>query len=248
MLAAVAPRDARAAALPARRADQAARCARSPPRPGCRSPPRPSRRTSASSPAPARRRSWPATRGLDDRPGEIVDRDGARARPPPRRAPLHRRPAQGARRRRRPSRCYVLATDMRREPRRRRPARGARHARRSRCAARACTAPAAEVDRVKLRYRSPPCRAAWRPSTAAAAIDARAAASPSTAPRPGQTACLLRGDVVVGWGTIAQLDSCHGDDHRRDPRAVPLLLRGARPQAPAVGPADPAARATPRRC
>ncbi|MGH2949824.1 MAG: aminomethyltransferase beta-barrel domain-containing protein, partial [Solirubrobacteraceae bacterium] len=27
-------------------------------------------------------------------------------------------------------------------------------------------------------------------------------AEPVDGPAPGQTACLLRGDVVVGWGTI----------------------------------------------
>ena len=55
------PRDARAAALPARRADQAARSARSPPSTACRSPPSPTRRTSASWPAPAAPRSSRAT-------------------------------------------------------------------------------------------------------------------------------------------------------------------------------------------
>jgi len=62
-----------------------------------------------------------------------------------------------------------------------------------------------EVDAVKLRYRSRPiaCRVAGDPPPGthrrldlelADAVDAAA---------PGQTACLLRGDAVVGYGTIA---------------------------------------------
>ena len=61
-----------------------------------------------------------------------------------------------------------------------------------------------EVDQVKLRYRSKPipCRVAGAPEAGAhrrlelelgEAVDGAA---------PGQTACLLRGDVVVGWATI----------------------------------------------
>ena len=39
--------------------------------------------------------------GLRERPGAIVDRAGRDGRPPPRAAPVHGRPAQGPRRRRR---------------------------------------------------------------------------------------------------------------------------------------------------
>ena len=59
---------------------------------------------------------------------------------------------------------------------------------------------AAEVDRVKLRYRSRavPCRAER---------DGRGVQltllEPVDGAAPGQTACLLRGDVIVGWGTIS---------------------------------------------
>ncbi len=59
---------------------------------------------------------------------------------------------------------------------------------------------ASEVDRVKLRYRSRavPCRA-W--------VEGRGVRlellEPVDGAAPGQTACLLRGDVILGWGTIS---------------------------------------------
>jgi tRNA-specific 2-thiouridylase len=61
--------------------------------------------------------------------------------------------------------------------------------------------PAAEVDAVRLRYHSPavPCRVqegARGRLELELAEDFHGAA-------PGQAACLLRGDVIVGWGTIA---------------------------------------------
>ncbi len=78
--------------------------------------------------------------------------------------------------------------------------------------------PGARVDRVKLRYRSRPieCRVADGGAeerapgrhatlelTLAEAVDGAA---------PGQLACLLDGDLVVGWGTISR-----ASDVRRDP-------------------------------
>ena len=56
----------------------------------------------------------------------------------------------------------------------------------------------ARVDRVKLRYRSRP-RAASR--TADDDLVVRLA-EPAYGVAPGQTACLLDGDLVVGHGTI----------------------------------------------
>jgi tRNA-specific 2-thiouridylase len=65
---------------------------------------------------------------------------------------------------------------------------------------------AAAVDRVKLRYRSRPvgCRVAGEGALAAGfhprlelELD-----EPVDGAAPGQTACLLAGDVVVGWATI----------------------------------------------
>src|SRR3954452_23184770 len=56
-------------------------------------------------------------------------------------------------------------------------------------------APAAQVDAVKLRYRSPAVRCTFDDETLALAEPVHGVA-------PGQIACLLRGDVVVGCATI----------------------------------------------
>jgi len=61
--------------------------------------------------------------------------------------------------------------------------------------------PSEEVDRVKLRYRTAPlgCRAeTGEDGTLRLALD-----EPVDGAAPGQIACLLRGDVVVGHGVIA---------------------------------------------
>jgi tRNA-specific 2-thiouridylase len=60
--------------------------------------------------------------------------------------------------------------------------------------------PAEAVDRVKLRYRSRPldCRAEARDGGLALHL-----AEPVDGAAPGQVACLMRGDVVVGHGVIA---------------------------------------------
>jgi tRNA-uridine 2-sulfurtransferase len=62
--------------------------------------------------------------------------------------------------------------------------------------------PAAEVDRVKLRYRSRavPCRVTGDADGGRLELELL---QPVDGAAPGQTACLLRGDVVVGRGTIA---------------------------------------------
>ena len=62
--------------------------------------------------------------------------------------------------------------------------------------------PAGEVDRVKLRYRSRavPCRVAGDARQGRLALELL---EPVDGAAPGQTACLLRGEDVVGWGTIA---------------------------------------------
>jgi tRNA-specific 2-thiouridylase len=61
--------------------------------------------------------------------------------------------------------------------------------------------PASEVDAVRLRYhsRAVPCRVAER---ARGRLELELAEDFHGA-APGQAACLLRGDVIVGWGTIA---------------------------------------------
>ena len=63
----------------------------------------------------------------------------------------------------------------------------------------------AEVDAVKLRYRSRavPCRVAGDPAAGTHKRLELELADPVDGAAPGQTACLLRGDVVVGYGTIS---------------------------------------------
>jgi tRNA-uridine 2-sulfurtransferase len=62
----------------------------------------------------------------------------------------------------------------------------------------------AEVDAVKLRYRSRavPCRVAGSPEAGTHKRLELELDDPVDGAAPGQTACLLRGDVVVGYGTI----------------------------------------------
>jgi tRNA-specific 2-thiouridylase len=61
--------------------------------------------------------------------------------------------------------------------------------------------PAGEVDAVRLRYhsRAVPCRVA----TGERGRLELELAEPFHGAAPGQAACLLRGDVIVGWGTIS---------------------------------------------
>ena len=63
----------------------------------------------------------------------------------------------------------------------------------------------AEVDAVKLRYRSRPvaCRVVGNPEPGAHRRLELELDGHFDAAAPGQTACLLRGDDIVGWGTIA---------------------------------------------
>ncbi|HEX5619019.1 MAG TPA: tRNA 2-thiouridine(34) synthase MnmA [Solirubrobacteraceae bacterium] len=63
----------------------------------------------------------------------------------------------------------------------------------------------AEVDAVKLRYRSRPiaCRVAGDPPAGTHRRLDLELADPVDGAAPGQTACLLKGDVVVGYGTIS---------------------------------------------
>ncbi len=57
---------------------------------------------------------------------------------------------------------------------------------------------AGRVDRVKLRYRQQPIAARL------AEGDVLELEKPASRPAPGQIACLLDGELVVGWGTIAR--------------------------------------------
>jgi tRNA-uridine 2-sulfurtransferase len=66
--------------------------------------------------------------------------------------------------------------------------------------------PAARVDRVKLRYRSKPLPAMLGEDAAAGEYGALAVelAEPVYGAAPGQLACLMDGEVIVGRGTIAR--------------------------------------------
>jgi tRNA-specific 2-thiouridylase len=64
---------------------------------------------------------------------------------------------------------------------------------------------AREVDRVKLRYRSAPvgCRIAGDPARGRHRALTLELDEPAHGVAPGQTACLMRGESVIGFGTIA---------------------------------------------
>jgi tRNA-specific 2-thiouridylase len=66
--------------------------------------------------------------------------------------------------------------------------------------------PAARVDRVKLRYRSRPlpCRIAGEPEPGRHRTLELELSEPVDGAAPGQLACLMDGELVVGWGTIAR--------------------------------------------
>jgi tRNA-specific 2-thiouridylase len=66
--------------------------------------------------------------------------------------------------------------------------------------------PGARVDRVKLRYRSRPVAASLHGDPAAGRHRALrlTLAEPVDGAAPGQLACLMDGELVVGWGTIAR--------------------------------------------
>ena len=138
--------------------------------------------------------------GLDDRPGDVVDAGGrvlARHRGAHRYTVGQRRGLGVAA----AEPLYVLRTDGDRVvvgPRaalatRTVALRGARLHR-----------DGAAVDRVRLRYRSRPvaCRLAGDPAAGTHARLVLELEEPVDGAAPGQTACLLAGDVVVGWATI----------------------------------------------
>lgn len=64
----------------------------------------------------------------------------------------------------------------------------------------------AEVTHVKLRYRNRPlaCRVAGDPAAGRQRRLSVELSEPVDGAAPGQIACFLRGDAVVGWGTIAR--------------------------------------------
>ena len=66
--------------------------------------------------------------------------------------------------------------------------------------------PAARVDRVKLRYRSRPlrCRVADDAEPGPHSTLELALSDAADGAAPGQLACLMDGELVIGWGTIAR--------------------------------------------
>ena len=172
---------------------------------GCRSPTSRTARRSASCPTATTRVRRAARRPEPRGAGVIVDDERPRARPARRRAPLHRRPAQGPRGCRRPaSRCTCWSSARRRRGRRR-AARGARATQR-------CTASQRELDcgdaaggSVRVGSADPPSpRAGAGDRDARSATTARRSTSTrrSARSRPGQAVVFYDGDEVVGGGWI----------------------------------------------
>jgi tRNA-uridine 2-sulfurtransferase len=66
--------------------------------------------------------------------------------------------------------------------------------------------PAQRVDRVKLRYHSAPlpARVDGEPDSGAHRRLMLELAEPVDGAAPGQLACLMDGELVVGWGTISR--------------------------------------------
>ena len=165
--------------------------------------------------------------GIRERPGEIVDRAGrviGRHRGHPGFTVGQRRGLGVASN----EPLYVLGTDARTNrviagtrdqlATTRVPVRGARLLR-----------DGARVDRVKLRYRTTPLPARLAGAGALSAGAHRTLeielGEPVDGAAPGQLACLMDGETIVGWGTIAAAAS-----------ATPAA-RPARPSAPAAAPA-----------
>ncbi len=95
---------------------------------------------------------------------------------------------------------------------------------------------ASEVDRVKLRYRNAPtaCRLSGHAGPGHHRRLSLELAAPVAGAAPGQIACLMRGESVIGWATIARSPHAAGerlgdakipaDELQRDPRDIPVVL------------------------
>jgi tRNA-specific 2-thiouridylase len=92
--------------------------------------------------------------------------------------------------------------------------------------------PGSEVDAVRLRYhsRAVPCRVAGSPEAGAHRRLELELGEPFLGAAPGQAACLLRGDVVVGWATITASP---------DATRPPMPRRGSRSHGPSAPPPRP---------
>lgn len=87
------------------------------------------------------------------------------------------------------------------------------------------------VDRVKLRYRNAPtaCRVTENVSAGRHRELNLELESDVAGAAPGQIACLMRGEAVVGWATIARAYASAGakipaDELQRDPRDISVVL------------------------
>ncbi len=203
-------RRARAVALPARRAREAARArARSRRRSGggrqAREPgsvlPRRHRRAGVHAP-PRRQRRADGCRGRRCRRPRRAACSGATTATTPSPSASGGGSASSS-----PEPLYVLAKDARRN----RVVVGPRAALATR---RAEVAPAVlhrgadRASSVRLRYHAAavPCAVAGAPAAGAHARLRLSLGREVAAPAPGQTACLLDGGLVVGWGTVAEAD------------------------------------------
>ena len=191
-----APRVVGQAPLPAGRADQAARCERSPRPPACRWRRSARARTSASSPARASARSWPATPASPSAPAtsSIAAGAGSVATAAITSTPSASGAGSGSSS---PEPLYVLGTDAENEHRHRRAARGARLAARRR--ARRDPAP---TERTRgPRAASLPLQAARLPASPVAARASTTACGssspspPTVSPRARPPAC----STAIWW-------------------------------------------------
>ena len=196
------PGIARAPALSARRADQAAGAGA-----GARGGPagrRPPRVAGSLLPRGTGKRAFLARHGaLGERPGAIVDRSGRRlgAHPGQHLFTIGQRRGLGVAA---GEPLYVLAKDARANTVTVGPA-AALATRRVALRAAVLHRPGEVVDRVKLRYRSAPVggRLAGAPAAGRHAQLELVLDEPVAGAAPGQAACLLADDVVVGWGWIS---------------------------------------------
>jgi tRNA-specific 2-thiouridylase len=145
--------------------------------------------------------------GVGDRPGEIVDRSGQvlGAHRGQHRFTVGQRRGLGEVSSRAAEPLFVLSKDAASRrvtvgPRR------ALEADRVRVRGAQLRREGTRVDRVKLRYRSRPLPARVLGDAAAGAHRGLevSLAEPVDGSAPGQLACLMDGDLVVGWGTIAR--------------------------------------------
>ena len=227
MFAALSPRDARAAALPARRADQARGPRARAPSTGCRSPTKPDSQDLCFLAGTGRERFLARHGGLRERPGDLVDRPGAVLGAPPRPPPLHGRPAPRARRSRRAEPLYVLRTDAHAQHGHRRPAR--RRSPPTRVALRGVRLHRAgrpRSTRVRLRYH------ARRRARAASTATPSCLGEPFSAPRRARRPCCCAG---TSWSDVRRSRRVTSDEIRetylsffeqRDHKRLPSRVAG----------------------